>query len=124
MSLLDLFFKKGCVPLKPEVVAETIRGMQDEIERLKTIELPVRYVEVTRFEDADETYLRELATIGTNEHFRFFLYEIRETIIEQLEKAAPDAEGLRAQLAGELKAVNIVRALLEAKIMAYSQRAK
>ena len=101
-----------------------VRKLQEQIDALKKIELPIRYVEVNRFEETNETYVREIATIGASEYFRFFLYSLRESIIEQLEKCGPDASALREQLVGELKGINIIRAALENAIVAYSQNAK
>jgi hypothetical protein len=79
------------------------------------------YHEVTRYNDTDVNHIRELASIGANEHFRSFLYFEREKIVSRLEGLAVDEKESMASLCGALKELSIIVREFENKIMQHAE---
>jgi hypothetical protein len=91
-----------------------------DIEKMP-VEKEIKYHEITRFVDTDANHIRELATIGANEHFRSFLFFEREKILSRLESLPVDDKESAAGFCGALKEISIIVRELEIKITQYAE---
>jgi len=101
----------------------TLAHKISELESRK-VETITKYIEVNHYEDDDKTYIRELATIGMNEYFRFFLFSLKDSLSEQLASLPSDQVETRAAMVGGLKELSLIQKKIELAINQYAEQVR
>jgi hypothetical protein len=107
---------RGLIALIGDALRGTSRKKVEDlikkIEELESTPLPVRYIELEDLK-VDPEYIKVIAEMAVKPQVRHLLYKIQDAMVHELETCGPDNDALRAQLAGELKAMQIIRVTLE-----------
>lgn len=101
---------------------EQLSRIEEDIKKLAAQPVPVRFTELTPFDESDPRYIDELARIGKSQEFRFFLYQLRDTTVRRLEELPANEAELRSQITGELKAFAKIQAYFENAIATQAAR--
>jgi hypothetical protein len=87
-------------------------ALQDQLERLRAEQQRVKYVGINTFTENDPHYIEAIKDVAGNEKFRYFLFDMRESLFEQMTKCPKDKE---QELIGKIKAVGMITEYLHAR---------
>lgn len=64
-------------------INDSFNALKIELDSIKDSEANKKYIAIKTYPETDVDYIREMAKISRHQHFRYFLYDMREAAIEK-----------------------------------------
>lgn len=95
---------------------KVLMEVEKQINQLTNQPKEKEYIEIKPYGEKSQDYTRALKSIAMMPEYQFFMYDLRATIVEQLEKADSTDTNKLIELTGQLKILKIATLYLEKKV--------